>query len=931
MADGTVKIKVDVQDKSLDKLKNKLKEIPVVAKSLEKATNQAKNSLEKLGNVSLASVSDGLKQVKQDLRSVDVNTLVGGLNKVKGQLTSLPEKARSLASVQFTNVKNLAKQSFTNTKKGAESLRNKLHEVAHTPIKEVLGGALNHVKSSIKNLTPPLDRFKSKSVEAQAPIKGIGVVGVAVGNLLSSAFQKVASALSETGKKAISVSDSFVKFNNSMKYLGYGNDEIKKITNSMKTFASDFGVDVEEVIATTSDLASLGVKNFEAVARGTTVLGKAMNLTQEQMNSVNMVLRQTNGIGKLTRENWLQLSEASGTSASAIKKGFAEMGISAEEFEKGLTDGTITAEMFNEVVKKIGEDTKIQELAKQTNTVSGSFTMLKAKAQETFLEVFNLFNGDTVNGENSLLASGINVLTEQLETLTKLLREKQKEIKETLERMKNNILNYLGGFDFSSLITAFNNLWEGLLSGAENFVNLISKPLGTFTTLISSLWNTLSPLLVPLSELFSSVWDTITTVVGTGVSFCIEFINSLITNINWGTITSLISDISTTFKDWFGYISQAYQELKPYLDDLASWLGEKLANAINLALPLIETVWSVFKTLFGYLIEVLPEVIVNIVEFVSETITKFTEMKERVSESWNILKETASGVWEAIKTIISETVENVVTWVTEKWNNAKEITSTIWENLKESISTAINTAYQNVVNTVTNIYNTITTWFSNALTSVENYFTNIKESISTNMLNAWNKVIETVTGLYDSITTWVGNACEWVSNKMSGFSSYFKIDLWSVGYNVISGFWNGIKSCWSRVTEWAKNAVSSLTNTFKRALGIASPSKVFRKIGHWTGEGLAIGLNTSSDLVAKASDKMLGAMNTSEFNTNVGLPKFDMNRTTNVLNNIERPQVIETYTTIELDGKEIGKGTAKFVQAENKRVQKIYDRKRGIV
>src|SRR5690625_4302944 len=59
------------------------------------------------------------------------------------------------------------------------------------------------------------------------------------------------------------------------------------------------------------------------------------------------------------------------------------------------------------------------------------------------------------------------------------------------------------------------------------------------------------------------------------------------------------------------------------------------------------------------------------------------------------------------------------------------------------------------------------------------------------------------------------------------------------------------------VWDKAKSIGSSIMGGIKGVLGIASPSKVLRQYGLWTGEGLAQGIERSRRLVERASD-MLG-------------------------------------------------------------------------
>ena len=78
-------------------------------------------------------------------------------------------------------------------------------------------------------------------------------------------------------------------------------------------------------------------------------------------------------------------------------------------------------------------------------------------------------------------------------------------------------------------------------------------------------------------------------------------------------------------------------------------------------------------------------------------------------------------------------------------------------------------------------------------------------------------------------------------------------NLQSVGSNLIAGLWGGIKSKFDSVIGKVKALASRLPKAVKKVLGIASPSKVMYKLGEYTGEGFANGIEAMNRAVALAS------------------------------------------------------------------------------
>ena len=82
-------------------------------------------------------------------------------------------------------------------------------------------------------------------------------------------------------------------------------------------------------------------------------------------------------------------------------------------------------------------------------------------------------------------------------------------------------------------------------------------------------------------------------------------------------------------------------------------------------------------------------------------------------------------------------------------------------------------------------------------------------------------------------------------------------DWGEIGRNILDGIKIGIENAWDNLAEWFKGLFGDLIDIAKKILGIASPSKVFKKLGFWTAEGFGVGFD---DEFAKVKDDMEKAM-----------------------------------------------------------------------
>ena len=79
-----------------------------------------------------------------------------------------------------------------------------------------------------------------------------------------------------------------------------------------------------------------------------------------------------------------------------------------------------------------------------------------------------------------------------------------------------------------------------------------------------------------------------------------------------------------------------------------------------------------------------------------------------------------------------------------------------------------------------------------------------------------------------------------------------------IGKNIIDGIKKGISNAWNNLVSWFKGLFGNLIGIAKKILGIASPSKVFKKIGGFTAEGFGVGFE---DEFAHVKDDMEDALN----------------------------------------------------------------------
>ena len=106
----------------------------------------------------------------------------------------------------------------------------------------------------------------------------------------------------------------------------------------------------------------------------------------------------------------------------------------------------------------------------------------------------------------------------------------------------------------------------------------------------------------------------------------------------------------------------------------------------------------------------------------------------------------------------------------------------------------------------------------------------------------------------------IGDAIGWVTaQQVLLFTGIYDVGekLYRIGGQIVEGFALGLSEGWGAVKGAVDELGNSTVNWFKEKLGIASPSTVFARLGEYTGEGFAIGLDRSADRVGDATQRLL--------------------------------------------------------------------------
>ena len=308
-----------------------------------------------------------------------------------------------------------------------------------------------------------------------------------------------------------------------------------------------------------------------------------------------------------------------------------------------------------------------------------------------------------------------------------------------------------------------------------------------------------------------------------------------------------LTDMVSWAVDGLNQLTKAFNENG--VDGLVEAAGNILSEAINEivnGLPkIVDLAIRVIDSFISGLNKNLDTIVIGAVSVV-ETLTNgiLNMLPQIVQLGLDLIVSLANGIAESLPTLIPtimDVIMQIVHILTDPANltNLLNAALTIITELAYGLMDAIPQLVQAVSDIIINI--------ADFLVDPVNLANILKAAVDV--------VIALAVGLVDAIPVLLKHLPRLWSSIIDNFRN---VDWGQLGRNLVDGFKNGISRAWTSLKTWFKNLFGDLIGIAKKILGIASPSKVFKKIGGFTAEGFGAGFE---DEFAHVKDDMEDALN----------------------------------------------------------------------
>lgn len=384
-------------------------------------------------------------------------------------------------------------------------------------------------------------------------------------------------------------------------------------------------------------------------------------------------------------------------------------------------------------------------------------------------------------------------------------------------------------------------------------------------------------------SVFEALVTFFTVTVPNAISSVVAFFTGLPGKIS-AALSSLVTSVTTVFNN-----------VKTAIFSVAEQIYNNLPRGFQLAVQNVQTIIqnlvSIFTNIFG-IIQTYVETVISVIVAIFSG--DFASIPGIVSGALGQIYEHFSSIFDSVITIVINMVAAVInyfrgmveTWIeifislrstlSDWWANLKDLFITTVQNVITSVVTFFSQLPGKIYNAIVSAIERVKTWGTNLLNTAKTAATTLVNNVFTTMSQIPGKVTSAIAGALTAVTTWGSNMVSTAKAKMteviSGITDAFRnlpSTMMSIGQNVIQGLINGISSMVSSLYGSIVSALSGLVSKAKAALGIASPSKVFRDVvGKQIPAGIAVGVEKNQKVAEDAVDNMVESLTDQEIALN---------------------------------------------------------------
>lgn len=416
---------------------------------------------------------------------------------------------------------------------------------------------------------------------------------------------------------------------------------------------------------------------------------------------------------------------------------------------------------------------------------------------------------------------------------------------------------------FVNLATDLGGIGPALKATAGNF-GIVQTAVGTFRTVATAARTT---------------WGLFTGLLAANpFVLVIAGITAVVAALTWFfTQTETGKRLWNSFATWFmGIWNQISTACQPALQAIGTFITQTMSQIQQIW----QTGWTLFTTILqnvwntiGPIIMIaLTAIITGIQTFIAiitpllqagiqNIQTIFQTATTIISTVWNGLWNTITTVVQGTWTIITTIINTALTVIQGIIQLALAVVNGNWSAAWSAIQGIVSAVWGGIQGVVSAGIGMVSGVVSAACSTIRSVWAALWNGVGSIVSSVWGGIVGTVRNMVGRVGSVVSGIGGTVRSAVSGAGSW----LVSAGRNIIQGLINGITGMVGSLYSSITNALSGLVDKAKNALGIHSPSRVFRdEVGVMVGRGMALGIDDSAHVVSRSMDSLVSTMSLSD-------------------------------------------------------------------
>lgn len=655
-------------------------------------------------------------------------------------------------------------------------------------------------------------------------------LGVITGIAQSVAGKAIEAFMGLSGE-ITSASDSAQKFASTLNFAGVSEKQIKRLTASTQDYADKTVYDLNDIRNTTAQLAANGVPNYDRLAEAAGNLNAVAGGSADTFKSVAMVLTQTAGQGKLTTENWNQLSDAIPGASGKIQQALKEAGAYTGNFRDAMADGQITAQEFNDAIMSLGFTDAAVEAATSASTIEGATGNLEA--------AFVKLGASVLDSVKPAITGGMSWIADGVTNAVPIVQAGIQGLIGWFQRLYSKL-------EENGAITAFKSAWDTIRDAIMGVVNMVID------------WVKLMP---PdgVATAIKLIADTLNLIVGNAGKLAPVLIPAVAAFLGFKTATAGITAVAGGLDGIFNAAVKVKNAANG-VTDLVNGIGgisgriqkiaasTKIAQNAQLAWNAVTSAGTAIQRAFnavlkanpvGFWVTIFATVVAALVWFFTQTEVgrkAWAAFTSWLSETWAALVEGAKAIWNGLGEFLADLWATITGGVQSAWDGIAGFFAGLWQTISggvtgawTSITTFLSGVWTGISTTATTIFTSVRDFIVNVFTvigalivaplqAIQNgidtvfgwilsFITQQMNSTNTVWSTVWTAIYNVVSTIFTLISGYISTAVNAIRTVIAVFLSFLKGD-WQGAWDAIKDFftttWDGIKAFLSNILDGIK-------------------------------------------------------------------------------------------------------------------------------